>query len=73
MPRGAGCALSRPGDTLASQSEVIGVKQNSNGKSGVVWVRTTGAISTARSVLSYVRWVMVRKRGDGARARDGDP
>ena len=29
-----------PGDTLRSVSEVIGVKQNSNGKSGVVWVRT---------------------------------
>ena len=31
-----------PGDTLRSVSEVIGVKQNSNGKSGVVWVRTRG-------------------------------
>src|SRR6056297_2953893 len=28
-----------PGDTLRSESEVIGVKQNSNGKTGVVWVR----------------------------------
>ena len=31
-----------PGATLTAQSEVIGLKQNSNGKSGVVWVRTTG-------------------------------
>ena len=30
------------GDTLRSTSEVIGVKQNSNGKSGVVYVRTRG-------------------------------
>ena len=30
------------GDTLRSQSEVIGLKQNSNGKSGVVYVRTQG-------------------------------
>jgi len=29
------------GDTLTATSEVIGVKQNSNGKSGVVWVRRT--------------------------------
>ncbi|MEJ8561517.1 MaoC family dehydratase [Yoonia sp. GPGPB17] len=54
-----------PGDTLTSQSEVIGVKQNSNGKSGVVWVRTTGRNQHDEEVLSYVRWVMVRKRGDG--------
>ncbi|MDB4111354.1 MaoC family dehydratase [Yoonia sp.] len=52
-----------PGDTLTSQSEVIGVKQNSNGKSGVVWVRTTGRNQRSEAVLSYVRWVMVRKRG----------
>ncbi len=55
-----------PGDTLISQSEVIGLKQNSNGKSGVVWVRTTGRNQRDEVVLSYVRWVMVRKRGDGA-------
>jgi 2-methylfumaryl-CoA hydratase len=30
------------GDTLRSTSEVIGLKQNSNGKTGVVYVRTTG-------------------------------
>jgi len=51
-----------PGDTLVSQSEVIGVKQNSNGTSGVVWVRTTGRNQRGEEVLSYVRWVMVRKR-----------
>ena len=54
-----------PGDTLTATSEVIGVKQNSNGKSGVVWVRTTGRNQHGEDVLSYVRWVMVRKRGDG--------
>lgn len=55
-----------PGDTVTSQSEVIGVKQNSHGKSGVVWVRTTGRNQRGEAVLSYVRWVMVRKRGEGA-------
>ena len=54
-----------PGDTLTSQSEVIGVKENSNGKSGVVWVRTTGRNQHGDPVLEYVRWVMVRKRGSG--------
>ncbi|WP_434290453.1 MaoC family dehydratase [Celeribacter sp. SCSIO 80788] len=51
-----------PGDTLRSVSEVIGLKQNSNGKSGVVYVRTTGLNQWDEPVLEYVRWVMVRKR-----------
>tara|TARA_B100002051_G_scaffold274618_1_gene316220 strand:+ start:273 stop:1310 length:1038 start_codon:yes stop_codon:yes gene_type:complete len=50
-----------PGDTLRSESEVIGVKQNSNGKSGVVYVRTRGLNQVGETVLEYVRWVMVRK------------
>ena len=50
-----------PGDTLRSQSEVIGLKQNSNGKTGVVYVRTTGLNQHDEVVLEYVRWVMVRK------------
>ena len=50
-----------PGDTLRAESEVIGVKQNSNGKSGVVWVRTRGMNQDDVPVLEYVRWVMVRK------------
>jgi 2-methylfumaryl-CoA hydratase len=51
-----------PGDTLTSTSEVIGLKENSSRKSGVVWVRTTGRRDDGTPVLSYVRWVMVRKR-----------
>jgi 2-methylfumaryl-CoA hydratase len=54
-----------PGDTVTSTSEVIGVKENSNGTSGVVWVRTTGRNQHGEVLLSYVRWVMVRKRGTG--------
>ncbi|MDF1670922.1 MAG: MaoC family dehydratase [Roseovarius sp.] len=50
------------GDTIRSTSEVIGVKQNSNGKSGVVWVRTRGFNQRDEVVLDYVRWAMVRKR-----------
>ena len=51
-----------PGDTLRSESEVIGLKQNSNGKSGVVYVRTRGLNQRDECVMEYVRWVMVRKR-----------
>ncbi len=51
-----------PGDTLATVSEVIGVKQNSNGKTGIVWVRSTARNQTGEDVLTWVRWVMVKKR-----------
>lgn len=51
-----------PGDTLRSESTVIGLKENSNGASGVVWVRTRGYNQDDAVVLDYVRWVMVRKR-----------
>lgn len=59
-----------PGDTLRSVSDVIGVKQNSNGRTGVVWVRTTGFNQHDETVLEYVRWVMVRKRDLDAPAPD---
>lgn len=49
------------GDTLRSTSEVIGLKENSNGKSGNVYVRTRGYNQRDEVVLDYVRWVMVRK------------
>lgn len=51
-----------PGDTIRSESEVIGLKQNSNGKTGVVWVRTRGLNQSGEAVMEFVRWVMVRKR-----------
>jgi 2-methylfumaryl-CoA hydratase len=51
-----------PGDTLSSVSEVIGVKENSNKKSGTVYVRSTGRNQRGEKVLSYARWVMINKR-----------
>ena len=50
------------GDTLATTSEVIGVKENSNRQSGVVHVRSKGFNQRGEVVLEFVRWVMVRKR-----------
>ncbi|MFZ4120100.1 MAG: MaoC family dehydratase [Caulobacterales bacterium] len=50
------------GDTLSATSEVIGLKENSNGKTGVVYVRTIGANQHGEAVFSYVRWVMVNKK-----------
>src|SRR5689334_4216145 len=57
-----------PGDTLAAQSEVIGLKENSSRKTGIVYVRTTGYNQDSVPVLEYVRWVMVRKRDEAAPA-----
>ena len=51
-----------PGDTLSAASEVIGLRENSNRVSGVVYVRTSGRNQRGETVLEYVRWVMVRKR-----------
>ena len=53
-----------PGDTISTVSEVIGKKENSNGKTGVVYVRSTGYTDTGTEVLDYVRWVMVNKRDE---------
>jgi 2-methylfumaryl-CoA hydratase len=67
----ADCRLLKPvyaGDTLSASSEVIGLKENSNRKTGVVYVRSTGFDQSGDAVLSYVRWVMVRKRDEAAPA-----
>jgi 2-methylfumaryl-CoA hydratase len=51
-----------PGDTLSATSEVLGLRENSSGDSGIVYVRTNGINQDGVIVLTYARWVMVRKR-----------
>ena len=51
-----------PGDTITSHSEVIGLKENSNGDNGVVYVHSTGLNQKNEAVIDYKRWVMVRKK-----------
>ncbi len=60
-----------PGDTLDAVSEVIGLKENSNKKTGIVYVRSRGFNQDSEVVLDYARWVMVRK-SDEAAAAPGD-
>ena len=50
------------GETLSVESEIIGLKQNSNGKTGIVYVKTIGQNSFGKTILEYKRWVMVKKR-----------
>jgi 2-methylfumaryl-CoA hydratase len=54
------------GDSLSATSEVIGLKENSNRKTGIVYVRTRAINQAGTGVLEYVRWVMVRKRDEAA-------
>lgn len=67
----AGCRFLHavyPGDTLTAISRVIGIKENSNRQTGVVYVRTQGFNQHGDAVLDYVRWVMVRKRDEASPA-----
>ncbi len=56
------------GDTLSTTSEVIGLKQASAGDAGIVYVRSIGRNQRGDIVLSYARWVLVRKRQPGTPA-----
>jgi 2-methylfumaryl-CoA hydratase len=59
-----------PGATLNAASEVIGLKENSNKKTGIVYVRSRGFDETGDTVLEFARWVMVRKRNEASPAPD---
>ena len=56
------------GDTVSTTSTVIGLKQNRDGQTGVVYVRSVGVNQRGEMVVDYCRWVMVRKRDLSTRA-----
>jgi 2-methylfumaryl-CoA hydratase len=58
------------GDTVSANSTVIGLKRNSDGQTGVVYVRSTGTNQHGEMVLQYCRWVMVRNNNAGAPASE---
>ena len=67
----AECRFHRPlvsGDTIRTRSEVIGLKENSNGRTGVVYVRSTARDAAGETVIDWARWVMVHKRDHDAPA-----
>lgn len=51
-----------PGDTIRTVSDVLGVKANRDGQTGVVYVRSRGENQRGEMVCEYTRWAMVRKR-----------
>jgi 2-methylfumaryl-CoA hydratase len=59
-----------PGATLNAISEVIGLRENSNKKTGIVYVRSRGFDENGATVLDFARWVMVRKRDEAAPAAE---
>lgn len=59
-----------PGDTVTTTSTVTGLKQNSNGRTGVVYVNSVGRNQRDEVVLDYTRWVMVNKADADAPAPD---
>ena len=59
-----------PGDSFTARSEIIGLRENSNGKTGIVYVRSTGYNQLGQEVLTFIRWVMVNKREEAAPTPD---
>ena len=51
-----------PGDTITSNTTVIGQRESSNGDTGVTWVRTVGLNQRGEEVMSFIRWVLMNKR-----------
>ena len=52
------------GDTVNAKSTVIGVKENSNRRTGTVYVHSTGWNQKGEVALDYIRWVMMRKKDE---------
>ncbi len=53
------------GDTVTASSKVIGLKENSNGKTGTVYVKSVGQNQKGEIILTYYRWLMMRKKKEG--------
>jgi 2-methylfumaryl-CoA hydratase len=58
------------GDTISCESQVIGVKENSNGTSGIVYVRSRAFNQDREEVLSWARWVMLPRRKASAETHE---
>jgi 2-methylfumaryl-CoA hydratase len=70
----AECRFVQPvyvGDTLRAETEIIGLKPNSSGKTGVVYVRSNCFNQRDELVLTWVRWVMVHRKVNAANPSTG--
>lgn len=51
-----------PDDTVSVESKIIGLKENSNGESGIVYAESSANNQYGKSVLKWIRWVMINKK-----------
>ncbi len=51
-----------PGDTITATTRVLGMRESSDGKTGVTWVHTRGTNQRGEEVLTFIRWVLMDKR-----------
>jgi 2-methylfumaryl-CoA hydratase len=60
------------GDTLRSETAVLGKRETSRSDVGIVWVHTKGFNQRNEVVLQFYRWAMVNKRNPDAKTGDND-
>jgi len=58
------------GDTLNVESTVIGLRENKNKRSGIVYVQSSAYNQHQQKVLTWKRWVMVNKADPSAKCAD---
>lgn len=51
-----------PGDTLSSRTSIIGLEPGPSKDTGIVYVRTRCINQNGAAVVSFIRWVSVRRR-----------
>ena len=56
------------GDEIRTKAQIVGLKENSNQSTGIVYVKTTALNQWGEVVLEYYRWVMVKKNREDATA-----
>lgn len=50
------------GDTLKMDIKIVGLRENSNGQTGIVYVENTATNQRGEVVMTFWRWVMIKKR-----------
>jgi 2-methylfumaryl-CoA hydratase len=61
------------GDTLKMRLKIVGLKENSSGKTGIVWVENVATNQNDEEVLTFYRWVMIKKKGSEPTKWADDP
>jgi len=57
------------GDTLKMDIKIVGLRENSSGKTGIVWVENKATNQRGTVVMTFWRWVMIKKRNHDVATR----